>query len=172
MNISSPEFRVWQHLKDHWNKTQLQKLADIPVVPVAHLYQHMINNNGHIIPFTLRDESIDDTASIWRLFSHTGIYITTIGLLIPTWLGIFCCYFCQCQLARLVCQPLWSGSMQHTIVDDDVEAASIYSCDGKAERTIIRLHKNQYLHMPWEHTWTVSDRSKKHHQKHFLKVDH
>ena len=28
-------------------------------------------------------ESIDDTASIWTLFSHTGIYVMAIGSLIP-----------------------------------------------------------------------------------------
>ena len=32
MNISSPEFWVWQHLEDHWNKTQLHTLTNIPVV--------------------------------------------------------------------------------------------------------------------------------------------
>ena len=57
INISSLEFRVWQHLEYHWYKTQLHKLADIPTVPVAHLYKHVINNNGHIIPFALSDES-------------------------------------------------------------------------------------------------------------------
>ena len=30
VNISSPEFQVWQHLEDHWNKTKLHKLADVP----------------------------------------------------------------------------------------------------------------------------------------------
>ena len=110
MNISSPEFQVWQHLEDHWNKTQLHKLADIPTVPVAHLYKHMINN-GHIILFTLSDKSIDDTASIWTLFSHTGIYVKAIGLLIPTGLGIFCCYFFWCQCVILACQPFQSDSL-------------------------------------------------------------
>ena len=64
INISSPEFRVWQHLEDNWNETQLHTLADIPTVPVAHLYQHMTNNKGHVIPFALSDESADETASI------------------------------------------------------------------------------------------------------------
>ena len=95
MNILSPEFHKWQHLENHWNKTQLHKLADKPTVSVAHLYKHMINNNGPILPFNLADESIDDTASIWTLFSHTGIYLMAIGLLIPAGLGIFC-YFCWC----------------------------------------------------------------------------
>ena len=29
MNISSPEFRIWQHLEDHWNGTQLNHLVNI-----------------------------------------------------------------------------------------------------------------------------------------------
>ena len=91
-NISSPE----QHLEDHWNKIQLHTLADIPTIPVVHLYQHMVNNNGPILLFQLADESIDDIVSIWTLFSHTGIYSMAIGLLIPTGLGIFCCYFFWC----------------------------------------------------------------------------
>ena len=37
LNISLLEFQVWQHLEDHWDKTQLHKLFDIPTVPVAHL---------------------------------------------------------------------------------------------------------------------------------------
>ena len=96
MNISSSEFQVWQHLEDHWNKAQMNKLADVPTVPFAHLYKHMINNNGPTLLFNLAAESIDDTASIWTLFSHAGIYITAVGSLIPTGLGIFCCYFFWC----------------------------------------------------------------------------
>ena len=75
------------------NKTKLHKLADVPTVPVAHLYKHMIDNNGPIVPFNLPDESVDDPASNLTLFSHTGIYIMAIGLLIPTGLGLFSCYF-------------------------------------------------------------------------------
>ena len=92
MNISLPEFHVWQHLEDHWNTTQLCELAGVPTVHVAHLYKDMIDNNKPIHPFNIADESVDDTGSIWTLFSHTGIYIMTIGLLIPAGLGIFCCY--------------------------------------------------------------------------------
>ena len=49
----------------------------------------MIISDGPITPFMSPDESIDDTASIWTLFSHTGIYVMAIGLLIPAGLGIF-----------------------------------------------------------------------------------
>ena len=85
----------------------------------------MVSISGPITPFISTDESIDDTASLWTLFSNTGIYIMAIGSLIPAGLGIFCCFFLWCQPARLACQPLQSGSMQHTIVDDDVEVAPI-----------------------------------------------
>ena len=57
-------------------------MADVPTVPVVHLYEHMIYNKL-IYPFNLADESIDDTGSICTLFFHTGIYIMAIGLLIP-----------------------------------------------------------------------------------------
>ena len=82
-----------------------------------------IYNNRPILSFQLADESIDDTASTWTLFSHTGIYVMAIGLHIPVGLGIFCCYFFWCWPAMLACQPFWSGSLWHTTVDDDVEAA-------------------------------------------------
>ena len=40
--------------------------------------------------------------------------------------------------------------MQHTIVDDDVEVAPIYRCDGKAGQPITRPHKNHDLCMEQE----------------------
>ena len=64
INISSPEFWVWQHLEDHWNKTQLHKLVDIPTVPIAQLYKHMIDNNGPTLPFNFANEPVDDPAPI------------------------------------------------------------------------------------------------------------
>ena len=71
--ISSQEFRIWQHLEDHWNGTQLHQLVNIPSVPIDQVYKHMVNSNGPITPFMSIDESIGDTVSIWTLFSHTGI---------------------------------------------------------------------------------------------------
>ena len=111
VNISSLDFHVWQHLKDHRNETQLQNLATIPLILVNKICQHIISGTQHITPFNTVDESTGDTDSIWTLFSHTGIYVMAIGLLIPTRLGIFCCYFFCCQPARLVCQPLQPGNM-------------------------------------------------------------
>ena len=73
--------------------------------------------------FNMDKESTAHTDSIWTLLSHTGMYVTAIGLLIPAGLGLFCCYFFWCQPARSVHQPLQPGNMQYTIVDDDVEVA-------------------------------------------------
>ena len=102
VNISSLNFHIWQHLKDHRNETQIHNLSSIPSVRIAQLYKHMISGIKPITPFTSPTESIDDTESIWTPFSHTGVYATDIGLLIPAGLGIFCCYFFWCQPARLV----------------------------------------------------------------------
>ena len=116
----------------------------------------MINNNRSIIPFNLSDESIDHTGSIWTQFSHTGIYVMATGLLITAGLGIFYCYFFWCWPFILSVQTFWSGSLQHTIMDDDVDAAPIYRGDGKAWQPVIRPCKNHNLCMKWEPTWTES----------------
>ena len=83
VNISSLDFHIWQHLKDHRNKTQLNHLSCIPSVPIAQLYKHMISGIIPITPFTSSTESIADTESIWTLFSHTGVYVMAIELIIP-----------------------------------------------------------------------------------------
>ena len=101
INMSSLDFHIWQCLEKQWNESQLQYLATIPSVPVDQLYKHMINGIPPITPFTSPEESTGDTDSIWTLFSHTGVYVTAIGLLISAGLGIFCCYFFWCQPARL-----------------------------------------------------------------------
>ena len=75
----------------HQNESQLQHLASIPSVSVDQLYRHMINGIQPITPFTSPEESTRDTVSIWTLFSHTGVYVIAIGLLLPEGLGIFCC---------------------------------------------------------------------------------
>ena len=130
INISSIDVHIWQHLVKHQNESQLQPLASIPSVPVGQLYSHIAKGIQHITPLS-PEESTGDTDSIWTLFSHTGVEMA-IGSLIPEGLGIFCHYFFWCQPARLAHQPLQPDTMQYTIVDDDVEAAPIYRCDGKA----------------------------------------
>ena len=113
INISSINFCIWQHLEKDWNESQLQHLASIPLIPVGQLNSHMVKGIQHITPFSPK-ESTEDTDSIWTMFSHTGVYVMAIGLLIPAGLGIFCCYFFWCWHARLPCWPLQPGTMQYT----------------------------------------------------------
>ena len=54
-----------------------------------------------------------------------------------------------------MCQPLPPGTMQYTIVDDDVEAAPIYRCNSKAQQPT-RPHENDGMHMEHIPTWTES----------------
>ena len=150
---SSLDFHIWQHLEKHQDKSQLQHLASSPSVPVDQLYKHMVNGIQHITPFTSPEESTVETTLIWTLCSHTGVYVMAIGLLIPAGLGIFCCYFFWCQPARLACQPLQPGTTYYTIVNDDVEAAPIYRCNGK-DQLPKRSCENHGLHIEHIPTWT------------------
>ena len=172
INISSLEFCIWKHPEDHWNETQLHHLVTILSVPIAQFYKHMVSGKELIAPFMTTGKSIDDTVSIWTLFSHTGIYVMVIGLLIPTGLGIFCCYFFWCWPARLACQPLQVGSMWYTIVDDNVEAAPIYRCNSRTTQPIVRPHKNHDLHIEQEPTQTESQHKQQPQSKEFLHLDH
>ena len=155
VNMSSLDFHIWQYLEDYQNETQLHHLSSIPSVPITQLSKYMISGNKQITPFTSPTEPIDDTISIWTLFSHTGVYVMAIGSLILAGLEIICCYFLWCWPARLVHQPLQPGPVQYTIVDDNVEAAPIYRCNGKAKQPT-RPHENHDLHMEQEPTWLES----------------
>ena len=116
INISAPEFRIWQYLEDHWNRTLLHHPTNIPSVPIEKLYKQMVGSNRPINPFMSTDESIGETVSVSTLFSYAGVYIMAIGSPIPARLGIFCCYFFWCQPARLVCWPLQSGSTWYMVM--------------------------------------------------------
>ena len=130
INIFGTRFLHMATPQNNRSEAQLQHLTTIPSIPVHKSYQHMLNSTQPIMPFEMDDESTEHISSIWTLFLHAGIYVTAIGLLIPAGVGLFCCYFFWCWPARLVHQPLQPGNMQFTIVDDDVEVAPIYRCDG------------------------------------------
>ena len=98
INISAQDFCIWQHLGSNRSDMQLQHLTTIPSIPVHKVYQHLLNNTLPIIPSDT--ESMENTDSIWTLFTHPGIYVSAIGSLIPVGIGLFCCYFFWCQPAK------------------------------------------------------------------------
>ena len=100
LNISVQNFCIWHHLGSNRSDMQLQHLTTIPSIPLHTIYQHLLNSIMSVMPFNT--ESPGNTVSLWTLFAHQGIYISAIGSLIPVGIGLFCCYFFWCQLARLV----------------------------------------------------------------------
>ena len=130
INISAQHFCIWQHLGSNRSDMQLQHLTTMPSIPVHEVYQHLLNNTTPIVPYNT--ESSEDTDSLWSVFTHPGLYVSALGSIIPVGIGLFCCYFFWCQPARLACRPLQPGNIRYTIVDDNVEVAPIYRCDGKA----------------------------------------
>ena len=138
------------------SEIELPHLATLPSIPVHKVYQHLFNYSLPLTPFNLQQS--EDTNTLWKLFTHPGIYISALGSVLPVGVGLFCCYFFWCQPARLACRPLKSGKMQYTIVDDNVEEAPIYRCEGKAPKPT-RPHKNHGLAI--EHLPTQSESHQK-----------
>ena len=130
INITALHFCIWQHLGNNQSDMQLQHLATIPSIPAHKVYQHLLNSTMPLTPFNT--EPSEDTDSLWSVFTHPGINVSALGLIIPVEVGLFCCYFFWCQPARLAHQPLQSGNTCYTIVNDNVEVAPIYRCNGKA----------------------------------------
>ena len=61
--------------------THLQKLANVPEVPVAQLYRGMINNSEPIHSFTIKDDN-KDPCFIWTILMHPGPYTGTISMIL------------------------------------------------------------------------------------------
>ena len=153
VNITALHFCIWQHLGNNHSDTQLQHLVTIPSIPVHKVYQHLLNSALQLTPFNTKPS--EDMDTLWSLLTHPGIYISVLRSLIPVGIGLFCCYFFWCQPARLLCQPLQPGNMQYTKVDDNVEVAPIYRCDGKATKPT-RPCENHGLAIEHLPTWSES----------------
>ena len=91
INILAQDFCIWQHVGSNRSDRQLQHLTTIPSIPIYKVYQHLLNNTLPAIPFNT--ELMENTDSIWTLFTHPGIFVSAIGLLIPVGIGLFSCYF-------------------------------------------------------------------------------
>ena len=94
LNISAQNFHRWQHLGSNRSDMQLQHLTTISPILVHKIYQHPLNSTIPVVPFNT--ESTGNTDSLWTLFTHLGIYVSAIRLLIPLGIGLFCCYFFWC----------------------------------------------------------------------------
>ena len=88
-NISTLNFWIWQHFSSNWTPPHLQKLANLPEVPVTWLYRDMINAIEPIHSFTIKDDD-KDPFLIWTILMHPGTYIWTMGMISAVYMGVYC----------------------------------------------------------------------------------
>ena len=148
INISTLDFRIWQHFSRNWTQPHLQKLTNVPEVSFTQLYRDMINASEPIHSFTIKDDD-DDSSLIWTILKHPGTYIGTICMIIAVCIGVYCFKRFWVRPAIPRCQPYYPVSLWHAIVDDDVEVAPIYRHGGKVEKPIRPL-RNHDLHIERE----------------------
>ena len=151
INMSAPDFRIWQHFNSNWTTPHQQKLANVHEVPVAQLYKHMINMSEPINSFPFNKDDDKDPYLIWAVLLHPGTYIGTIGMIFTVCIDVYCFKGFWYRSSSPRHWPLSPVSLQHAIMNDDVEAASIYKIRGMVEESR-RLHKNYVLHIEWETT--------------------
>ena len=81
INITALHFCIWQHMGRNCSDIQLQHLATIPSIPIHKVYEHLLNSSLCLTPFNMKPSV--DTNTLWNLFTHPGIYISSLGSLIP-----------------------------------------------------------------------------------------
>ena len=86
VNISTLDLRIWQHFNSYWTSHYPQKFANIPEVPVAQLYKHMIETSEPVHSFTITDDD-KDLSLIWTILTSSGTYMGTIGTIFAVCIG-------------------------------------------------------------------------------------
>ena len=89
INISTLDFRIWQHFSRNWIQPHLQQLTNVPAVPVSQFYRYMINSSEPIHSFTVKDDD-EDPSLIGTILKHPGTYIGTIGVISARCIGVYC----------------------------------------------------------------------------------
>ena len=133
INISTPDFRIWQHFNRNWTTSDLQKLTNIDEVTVAPLYKYMTNTSEAVHSFTFNKENDKDPSLIWVILTHPGTYIGTIGMSFAVCILLHCFKRFWFRPATPRYQPYFPVSSQNAIVEDDVEAAPIYTTGGPVD---------------------------------------
>ena len=80
-------FRIWQHINSNWTTNHLQKVTNVPEVPVTQLYKHMIDTSEPVHSFTFNRDDDRDPSLIWTILIHSGTYIGTIGMFFAVCIG-------------------------------------------------------------------------------------
>ena len=65
-------------------------MTDIIEVPIGQLYKHMISQSEPVLQFELKSNKDEEPSLTWKLLTHPGTYIGTIGMILATCVGIYC----------------------------------------------------------------------------------
>ena len=120
INISTVEFRIWQHFHSNWTSSHLKKLSNVPEVPVTQLYKHTINTNEPLHSFTIKDDD-EDQFLMWTILMHPGTSLGTIGMIFAVCIGVYCFKRFWIRPATPRQSPFSAVLLQQAIMDDDVE---------------------------------------------------
>ena len=74
INISTPDFHIWYHFDSNWNTAHMQKLVNIPEVPIAQLYKHMIGQSEPILPFVINRDMEVGPSLTCKLLRHRDLH--------------------------------------------------------------------------------------------------
>ena len=92
INISTLDFRMWQHFSRHWTQPHLQKLTNVLEVPVTWFYRDMIKASEPIHSCTIRNDN-EDSSLTWTILKHPGTFIGTISMSFVLCIGVYCFRF-------------------------------------------------------------------------------
>ena len=90
LNILTSVFRICQHSNSNCTTLLLQKMTNVPEVPVTWLYKHMINTSEPVHSFTFNKDDDKDPSLIWAILMHSGTYIGTISMIFAVCIGVYC----------------------------------------------------------------------------------
>ena len=76
----------------------MQRLVDVPEVPIAQLYKQIIGQSESILMFEINRDTKEGPSLTWKLLTHQGTYIGTISVIFIVCIDIYC-------LKRFWCRP-------------------------------------------------------------------
>ena len=123
VNISTLDFRIWQHFSSNWTSPYLQILTNVPEVPVAQLYKHMINTSEPIHSFMIKDDDLSPSV-IWTILVQPWDIHRDVWYVFAVCIGVYCSkrFWIRPTIHR---HQTYSPTLQHVIMEDDLEVAPI-----------------------------------------------
>ena len=151
IKISTPDLHIWQHFGNNWTTAHIQELADIPEIPVTHLYKYIIGHSELILSFEINRDTEEGPSLTWKLLTHPGTYIGTISMIFSVCIGVY-------YIKKILVQTC--NTKELTLLSSLITTCYWgWWCRGSTHLQKqrhswkpIRPHGNHDLHMEWEAT--------------------